>query len=60
MLIFMEILVKVACTSREGEYDFMLVVKQVINIQCQSHYFSASNVIPSCPERRNESLWCTC
>lgn len=56
MLIFMEILVKVACTSREVGYYFMLVVKQIINIQCQSHYFSASNVIPSCPERRSESV----
>lgn len=55
-LVFMEISVKVACTSREVGYDFMLVVKQVINIQCQSHYFSESNGIPSCPERRSESV----
>lgn len=52
----MKILVKVACTSREVGYDFMLVVKQVINIQCQSHHFSAGNVIPCCPERRSESV----
>lgn len=32
-------LVKVACSSVEEGYDFMLVTKQVINIQRQSHYF---------------------
>jgi len=46
--------IKVACSSVELGYDFVLVSKQVINSQAKVIIFAESNVIRCCPERKRE------